>query len=132
MSEYPLQLKSYFFTHQEVVANPDHIEDPESKHQFDYRFQTHINKIDDDEYGVQLAVSLDRESNDNPAYFFTLSVFAIVQIQAKLDESQADVLIKASCVPVLIGVIRERLSEMTSRGPWEVKVMDFVPLGGQE
>jgi preprotein translocase subunit SecB len=130
MKEYPLRLDRYFFTEQEVKANPGFIHDQGTPVLMDFFCKTEYSKLDngDRSYGIVASVSLNQEGSQNPPYFFSISAFGIVVAREDLEAGDIESMIEMSGAQMLLGAIRERLAEMTGRGPWGAINLDFVPL----
>jgi preprotein translocase subunit SecB len=131
MKEYPLRLERYFFTEQQVTANPRYVNDQNDQAVLEYTYHLNTDKLNGSShlYGITIKISINQEQSKNPPYFFTLAAFGIVEITEDLDETTIQKLVDFSGGQLLIGVIRERLSDMTSRGPWGPLFLDFIPLG---
>lgn len=128
MNEFPLRLERYFYTDQQVTANPNFL-DSSTPH-IDFLVEASAVRITDQtgKYGVTAKISLNQEKSFNSPYFFSLSAFGIICIKEHSEIAAAEAQIEASGAQLLIGAIRERLAEMTSRGPWGIIHLDFVPL----
>ena len=50
--QFPLKLKNYFFTHQEVIANPEHIENSDMENNADFDIKVDVVDISENEYGA--------------------------------------------------------------------------------
>ncbi len=128
MTEFPLRLERYFFTEQQVIANPDY-EIADVKH-IDFLVDASANRIEGQpgKYGISAKVELNQEKSGNAPYFITITAFGILVIKDGVDPIVAEPHIETSGAQLLIGVIRERLAEMTARGPWGALYLDFVPI----
>ena len=126
--QFPLKLKNYFFTHQEVIANPEFSENSEAGNDVDYDIDVESVNISKNEYGVNIKVNVGAEKTPNAPYFFTISAFGFFETSKEhkdLDENELKELIEFTGTQVLIGAIRERLADMTARGPWSVCYLDL-------
>lgn len=128
MTEFPLRLERYFFTEQQVIANPDY-EITDIK-RIDFLVDASANRIEGQtgKYGISAKVELNQEKSSNAPYFFTITAFGIIAIKDGIETLVAEPHIETSGAQLLIGVIRERLAEMTARGPWGTLHLDFVPI----
>jgi len=128
MAEYPLQLERYFFTHQEVVANPDHIANGR-KDGSQLKSEVNANLVEgrSNAFAVSVRVFLDNESSDNPPYFFHIEAFGIFVLASDLP-SEASQQLATTSGAILIGAIRERLADLTSRGPWGGFMIPPIPV----
>jgi len=130
-SQLPLTVERYFFAHQEVISNQNHNPDPEVEHSLQNSVDVNIN-FEENEQGVFLGectVKTDDEQSINPRYSYKLTVIGFFRLNEPFPEIEKDKL-KEVCnvliTQLLVGVIRERLNEMTSRGPWGEVVMGFA------
>lgn len=133
MSEFPLRLENYFFTHQEAIANPEFLQDAAKKPYIDLVVNGGIVRLDDSgnesRYGVTVHVELNKEKSENSPYFFSITAFGIVSIKTDMQSYPGvESLVETSGTQLLFGAIRERLADMTSRGPWSFVQLDFIPL----
>ncbi len=124
MSDFPLQLKNYFFTHQEVTANPDYKIGEQARNQYD--IESSIVKMTDNQSGVQVTVTTNAEMSNNHSYFVKITVFGVMDIIQKISDIELDKTLKTDGTQLLIGVIRDHLASMTARGPWPPCFIDFV------
>lgn len=131
MQPFPVSLERYFFTTQLVIANPDHDINNDST-KFHLKIESNLSVLPEQigRYGVEVTVSLDKENSNNPPYDVTVTAFGVIQIiDDKIDQNAIDYLLQVSGPQLMIGVIRERIAEMTSRGPWPTTHLNFIPIG---
>jgi preprotein translocase subunit SecB len=130
MKKYPLRLERYFFTEQQVNANPGFDQDDAVPSILDFFYNVQTVRIggNDHEYGITAKVSLNHEQSQNPPYFFSISAFGIIAANEDIDAAAVESMIETTGAQMLLGAIRERLSDMTARGPWGPIYLDFVPL----
>ena len=132
MSEFPLRLENYFFTHQEVIANPEFIPDPVNHpSHIDFMVDSGITRLADHDhrYGITAYIELNKEKSNNPPYFFSITAFGIVSIKDNTQDQQViKGIIETSGAKLIFGAIRERLADMTARGPWGIVPIDFIPI----
>ena len=133
MSKLPLELKKYFFPVQTVKANPAHKVVPDDNGLVDesvnnVQVKSNISKVvdRDDLYSVELTVKLDEEASKNPAYFFEITAFGIFEISRKASSEENKRQIATSGTEFLVGVTRERLASITSRGPWNQIILHSI------
>ncbi|MGZ4956679.1 MAG: hypothetical protein ACXWFG_15890 [Methylobacter sp.] len=132
MKNFPLRLDRYFFTNQEVVANPDFIQDDESNPtQLELIVEGHASRLEDhgQRYGITARVGVNQNDSKNVPYFFTIMAFGIISIKDDtLGQATIEGIIETSGIQLILGAIRERLADMTARGPWELMLLDFIPI----
>lgn len=128
MSEFPLQLERYFYTEQQVSANPNYLES--SSPHLDFLIDASVVRLTDQpgKYGLTASATINQETSFNSPYSFLISAFGIVNVNKESDIAAAEAQIEVSGAQLLIGAIREHLAEMTSRGPWGAIYLDFVPI----
>lgn len=129
MSQFPLQLKQYFFTQIECNANPDY--DPTANtmgSKVDCKFA--VNPVDgqEDALGIELAVWVDADASDNPPYSFRISAFGVLNIAPGTAIEAATQLANVLGAQILVGAVREEIARITSRGPWGAFMLPIIPL----
>ncbi len=128
MEKLPLQLERYFFTHQEVRANPayDQAGDRRGTHILtDHK----VNKLEEKGfYAVEFSVWDDQQNSVNQPYFFKLSVFGVFTITSDIPDETSVALVGTAGLQLMIGVVRERLAELTSRGPWATLHLNVISM----
>lgn len=126
MSKHPLQLKEYYFPLQNVEANPDfnpQIGDSETK----VRVGFSLSGTDDPSLVVaDIKIEADPSASTNPPYFFTLQAFGVFHREADAESILSHG--RDDALHVLMGAARERLTELTSRGPWGRYFMKIAAL----
>lgn len=131
MSEplFPLQLNNYFFTHQEVIANPEHKQGKKHESKMHFDVNAVVSKINEgDSFSLEVTTAINNETSINPSYFIKISAFGIIDVTQDLDPEEIESLLKTSGSQILIGAIRERIVELTSRGPWQSTFIDFIQI----
>lgn len=125
--DFPLRLERYFFPVQQVEANPKYDPQAVQKHgtTMDFKISPLIGRAD--AYGAELNLSSDPAS-ENPSYTFNLTAFAVLRVEESTPEPQRSTMAGQIGVQMLVGVARERLAELTARGPWPTVMLDVVPL----
>ncbi len=118
------RLLGMVFTHQLVIANREH--DPEQPHSSGTHVEFEVDKSATDPriVTVEVTVSSDEESSENPPYEYDVRAFTMVGYPDSDEESpleEADVK-RAGVIGyrAAIGSIREHIASMTSRAPWSV------------
>lgn len=125
----PLQLEDIFFPIQEVRALAEH--DPQGELRGTHILQTiEFQELDlaTGRYGVVLEMAMDEEKSLNPPYSFRLQAFASFVINPEIDPVSAQALVQANGVMILVGAMRERLLELTSRAPWGRFLLNTQPI----
>jgi len=127
--QFPLRLNNYFFTHQEAIANPEHKQGKEHELKMHFDVTAVVSKINEgDSFSLEVTTAINTEISINPSYFIKISAFGIIDVTQDLDHKEVESLLKLSGSQVLIGAIRERILELTSRGPWPSICMDFIQI----
>lgn len=122
-----INLVNYFFPRVEVVANSSH--EPKEATMTIFSINTHIEQLEDNHsYAVNIDVQADMDQSTNPPYSFHLSGVAFLNVSSEeYDGDNA----KEACYQighqVLFGALREQLSTITSRGPWNAVHLRVVP-----
>lgn len=124
----PLQLERYFFPVQKVEANPTH--DPNLPIDSKSKIDVNVGEVEEQAgaYAVELTLSSSADSV-NESYTYTIMAFAL--LRATDNTIPASELLAAASsfgASILVGVARERLAELTSRGPWPTVILNAVPL----
>lgn len=130
MKPIPVSLEHYFFTTQSVIANPEH-DINNSSTKFHLKIENNLSLLPEqsNRYGIEVTVSLDKENSNNAPYDVNVTAFGVIQvIDDKTDPNEIDFLLNVSGPQMMIGVIRERIAEMTSRGPWPTAHLNFIPI----
>jgi hypothetical protein len=125
----PLQLEDIFFPLQEVRALAEH--DPQGELRGTHIIQSIEFQVLDaaaGRYGVVLDMTIDEEKSHNPPYCFRLQAFASFFISPEIDPISAQALVQTNGVMILIGAMRERLLELTSRAPWGRFLLNTQPI----
>jgi len=113
---HPVELINYFFTEQTVRANPDHQANNDCI--MESRMTTHVAPLPNGSHACELTIELDDDKSTNPSYFYRVVAYGIFSVSENLEEEKIDEFIQKTSIQILTGVIRERLAEITSRGPW--------------
>jgi preprotein translocase subunit SecB len=124
----PLQLERYFFPVQRVEANPDH--NPNEPIDIKSKVDFNIGEVPEQKglYAVELTLNSTVESI-NPSYTYTIVGFALLRASDQtLPESDLKAAAASLGTNLLVGVARERLNDLTARGPWPTVTLNFVPV----
>jgi preprotein translocase subunit SecB len=129
MATSPPQLDRYFFPYQEVRANPEH---DANENWSGTKVKANVNCFPVDEgvntFAVELVVSSDDESSENPPYFFNIQVFGYLVVESEIELATAQRIAEATGTTVLVGAIREHLASLTARGPWGTFLLPVLSL----
>lgn len=124
----PLRLEQYFFTKQEVRANPTH---DQSKNKLGSVVNHHcastVVEGRPNTLAVECSIMLDEAQSDNPPYFFSITAFGVFTLEneKEFSDDRAKQMATAFGLQVLIGAIREQIAALTSRGPWGVFLLNI-------
>lgn len=124
----PLQLERYFFPVQKVEANPTH--DPSIPIDSKSNLNVSVGKVEEQvgAYAVELTLSSAADSV-NESYTYTIMAFALLRATDNtISASELSAAAASFGASILVGVARERLAELTSRGPWSTVILNAVPL----
>lgn len=81
-------------------------------------------------YGMMVSVRSDNETSKNAPYLFAVEAYAIFVVNNAGDDMTAtEKFIQDNGLPLVVGAIRERLGELTSRAPWGRFLLNTVNLG---
>ena len=130
MKPIPVSLERYFFTVQSVIANPDH-DANNAATRVHLKIENSLSPVPQqkDRFGIEVSVSLDKENSNNAPYDIRVTAFGIIKIiDGETGQNEIDYLLKVAGAQMMIGIIRERIAEMTSRGPWPITHLNFVPI----
>ena len=126
---FPLQLSNYFFTHQEATANPEHEINQSKESNAHYDINAVVSKINDrNSYGLEVTATLNPEKSVNAPYFIKITAFGIIEASDAINQKEIEKLVSSAGSQLMIGAIRERIAEMTSRGPWPANYINFIQL----
>jgi hypothetical protein len=89
-----------------------------------------LQKIEGDKrYGFAVSVSSDNQASVNPPYSFLVEAYAIIHaVDSTLDAETEAKQLQANGLSLMMGAIRERVSEMTARAPWGRFLINPTPL----
>ncbi|MET0280400.1 MAG: hypothetical protein ABW278_04650 [Steroidobacteraceae bacterium] len=90
-----------------------------------------VQKLDNapGKYALILSVRSDNDKSVNAPYDFSIEAYAIFIVQQGTDEGDANSkFVLHNGLPVVMGAIRERLADITSRAPWGRFLINAVGL----
>ena len=80
-------------------------------------------------YGLMVSVRNDNEKSRNAPYNFTVEAYAILFVtESTLDAEAEAAAVTANGLAIVMGAIRERLADLTSRAPWGRFLINSVNL----
>ncbi|MEW6563305.1 MAG: hypothetical protein AB1400_08770 [Pseudomonadota bacterium] len=126
MSQFPLQLKQYFFTQIECNANPEYR--PEGTVNIDSKFVAAPSEDGPGVFTAELSMWVNEETSENPPYFIKISGFCVLQAAPDVSPEMANQLAVTSGAQVLVGAIREEIARLTARGPWGTFMLPLIPV----
>jgi len=113
---HPVELVNYFFPEQSVRANPRHQQDETCT--MVSRMAVNLSPVPGDLHACELTIELDEDASTNPTYFYRVVAYGVFSVSEDLEAEKIDDFIGQTSVQILAGVTRERVAELTSRGPW--------------
>jgi hypothetical protein len=130
MSEPQLLIDQLLFPVVEVRTNGKHDQTGNlSGTQLQYGHQVQKVEGQPGKYALILSVRSDNEKSVNPPYDFGIEAYAIFIVQGGTDDGDANSLfVLHNGLPVVMGAIRERLADLTSRAPWGRFLINAVGL----
>jgi len=127
-----VRLEELFFPLQEIRALPQH--DPNGSRTGTQLKITHgVQPMEGTEraYWFTAGIETDDENSTNQPYSFRVEAYAVLRVtEASLDSSAELALVAQTAIPIVLGAARERIAELSSRGPWGrflVNVMAIRP-----
>jgi hypothetical protein len=90
-----------------------------------------VQKLDNQpgKYALILQVRSDNDTSVNPPYDFVIEAYAIFVVTGGTDEGDANtLLVLHNGLPIVMGAIRERIADVTSRAPWGRFLINSVGL----
>jgi hypothetical protein len=125
-----LQLDDLLFPTLEIRTNNTH--DPRGNMSGTLlKYGKHIQKAEGQpgKFAMVVSVASDNENSVNPPYQFLVEAYAIVSVNdATMSEDAASTFVQTNALPLIMGAIRERLTQMTARAPWGRFLINAVPL----
>jgi hypothetical protein len=124
-----LQLEELLFPLQEVRSNQSH--DPAGDRagtQLDFGQQ--LQKMEDQpgRYVLMVSVKTNNETSKNAPYQFSIEAYAVLNVKGAADAAAEQAVITANGFPMIMGAIRERIAQLTSRAPWGRFLVNSIPL----
>jgi hypothetical protein len=125
----PFRLEELYFPVQELRALPSH--DATGERQgTNTTLSQGVKPVDDagQAYWFTLAVVSNDATSVNAPYSFRMEAAALFRCtDATLNSSEIARMLTAVAQPVVLGAVRERIAEMSSRAPWGRYLVDLVP-----
>jgi hypothetical protein len=125
-----IQFEDIFFPVLEMRTNTKH--DPKGDRAgTQLLFNHQLTKLGGGEgrYGLAAALASDNQKSVNPPYQFTVEVYAIIIVKDSTLDAEAEAKqVVANGLSVLMGNMRERVAELTARGPWGRFLINPTPL----
>lgn len=124
-----LQLEELLFPLQEVRSNQSH--DPAGDRAgTQLEFGQQLQKMEDQpgRYVLMVSVKTNNETSKNPPYQFSIEAYAVLNVKGAADQAAEQAMITANGYPMIMGAIRERLAQLTSRAPWGRFLVNTIPL----
>jgi hypothetical protein len=124
-----LQLEELLFPLQEVRSNQSH--DPAGDRAgTQLEFGQQLQKMEDQpgRYVLMVSVKTNNETSKNPPYQFAIEAYAVLNVTGAADAAAEQAVITANGFPMIMGAIRERIANLTSRAPWGRFLVNSIPL----
>ena len=128
-NEEQLQLEELLFPLQEVRSNQGH--DPAGDRAgTQLEFGQQLQKMEDQpgRYVLMVSVKTNNETSKNPPYQFSIEAYAVLNVTGAADQAAEQLLITSNGFPMIMGAIRERLANLTSRAPWGRFLVNSIPM----
>jgi len=126
---HPVELVNYFFPEQTVRANPQH--DPDAEISMSSQMEINFTHLPDTQarlYACELSIELNEDESNNPTYFYRVVAYGIFSVGDELEEEKVETFARTTAAQILIDVARERIAEITSRGPWDRVLITIASL----
>jgi hypothetical protein len=130
MDNAPLMLDDLLFPLVEMRTNGKH--DPQGNRagtQLQYGQQ--VQKIEGQagRYGLMVSVRSDDSNSTNPPYSFNIEAYALFNAgETAADNDETVQRVVQQGLPIVMGAIRQKLAELTSRAPWGRFLINAVAL----
>lgn len=124
-----LQLEELLFPLQEVRSNQSH--DPAGDRAgTQLEFGQQLQKMEDQpgRYVLMVSVKTNNETSKNAPYQFSIEAYAVLNVKDAADQAAEQAMITANGFPMIMGAIRERIAQLTSRAPWGRFLVNSIPL----
>ena len=114
-----LSLERYFFTEIHVEANSAGLGKKTSDECFDITLFTSVEttELEEKPSGVKLTIESDKDEEDK-AYCIKVTVFGIFEFHNSVPDDKKEMILYTSGASVLYGIVREMLTNLTSRSPF--------------
>jgi preprotein translocase subunit SecB len=124
-----LQLEELLFPLQEVRSNQGH-SPAGDRAGTQLEFGQQLQKMEDQpgRYVLMVSVKTNNETSKNAPYQFGIEAYAVLNVTGAADEAAEQAMITANGFPMIMGAIRERLAQLTSRAPWGRFLVNSIPL----
>jgi preprotein translocase subunit SecB len=124
-----LQLEELLFPLQEVRSNQGH-SPAGDRAGTQLEFGQQLQKMEDQpgRYVLMVSVKTNNETSKNAPYQFSIEAYAVLNVTGAADEAAEQAMITANGFPMIMGAIRERLAQLTSRAPWGRFLVNSIPL----
>jgi preprotein translocase subunit SecB len=124
-----LQLEELLFPLQEVRSNQAHdVNGDRAGTQLDFGQQIQKMEGQPGRYVLMVSVKTNNETSKNPPYQFAIEAYAVLSVKGAADEAAEQLMITSNGFPMIMGAIRERLAQLTSRAPWGRFLVNSIPL----
>jgi hypothetical protein len=125
-----LQLEDLLFPVLEMRTNTAHDQQGERAGTL-LQYGQQLQKVEGQsrKYGLMVSVRSDNENSKNPPYTFTVEAYAILSVSGTVLDAEAESsLVLSNGLSIVMGAMRERLADLTSRAPWGRFLINAVPL----
>lgn len=125
-----LLLEDLMFPLLEIRTNDKHdLKGERAGTQLQYGQQVDKLQVGGNRYGLMVSVRTDNNTSVNPPYHFAVEAYAIFIVNnAGEDDTVTGKLVHDNGLPMVIGAIRERLADLTSRAPWGRFLLNTITL----
>lgn len=123
---HPVELVSYFFPEQSAKANPQHR--PDEPIDMASHIVVNRSSLPADNgrlHAVELTIESDEDTSSNPSYFYRVVAYGVFKVSDELEEQKMEQFLRTTPVQILVGVSRERIAELTGRGPWPAVLVNI-------
>lgn len=128
MDPLPLRLEDLFFPLQSVRANPQH-DLAGARDGTLIKISQQLERVEGQpgKYVVNVAIQSDDDASTNAPYVFAFEAYAVLAVQdgaAPQPNEQGLALLAGT--QIVVGAVRERLADLTSRAPWGRFLLNVV------
>ena len=124
MNESPLQLETCFFTEIRVISDPEANEDDINR--VNIAVHTEASKRDEGaprQWFVVVGVKITPKADAKPGYVGEVEGVGMFHVHASWPDNQIERLVAINGASVVYGAIRELISNLTARGPWDMLIL---------